>query len=284
VFKVSTWLIAAFSLSLSLASAAPGNNPTNPTLNQNVAAETAAQKNPVPPPLKAATPVQSPPPAATSAPAQAPEVPTTAPTTNPPQSQQAATTTPFINNQYVLTGSLKVNGYHPDDPTMVIVDKGSHSTYVLQLQNNQVTRVLTVSNAIGKEEKPTPPGRYYVLSKKQFPTWIPPKTIDKKQKPVPPYNETHKNPLGVAAIFLNKDELALHGTNDPREIRQSASHGCVRHSNSDISKVYGMVHKGDTVLIISEFRGTVLNKSDFKSRQAQAGNKAKTTDHKSKSK
>lgn len=276
MFKVSTWVIAAFFLSLSIASAAPVNNSTspttNPTSNQNVA--------PVP--------AHSHPPASTSAPAQAPKVPTTArgkaPATNPPQSQKAVTTTPFINNHYVLTGALKVNGYHLSDPTMVIVDKGSHSTYVLQLQNNQVTRVLTVSNAIGKEDKPTPPGRYYVLSKKQFPTWIPPKTIDKKQKPVPPYNETHKNPLGVAAIFLDKDQLALHGTNDPREIRQSASHGCVRHSNSDISKIYGMVHKGDTVLIIREFRGTVLNKSDFKSRQAKAGNKTKTTDHKSKSK
>ena len=188
-----------------------------------------------------------------------------------PEPAKAATATPFVHNHYVLTGALKVNGYHENDPTVVIVDKGSHSTYVLQLQNNQVTRVLTISNAIGSEEKPTPPGRYFVLSKKQFPTWIPPKTIDKKQKPVPPYNETHKNPLGVAALFLNKDELALHGTNDPKEIRQSASHGCIRHSNSDISRLYGMVHKGDTVMIIRQFRGTVLNKSDFKPRHVKTG-------------
>jgi lipoprotein-anchoring transpeptidase ErfK/SrfK len=238
VHKVSSWLIATFSLSMTMAYATPATNPNNPNNPQNTNAKASV----------------------------------------------AETTTPFINNHYVLTGSLKVNGYHPGDPTMVIVDKGSHSTYVLQLQNNQVTRVLTVSNAIGKEEKPTPPGRYFVLSKKQFPTWIPPKTIDKKQKPVPPYNETHKNPLGVAAIFLNKDELALHGTNDPHEIRQSASHGCVRHSNSDISKIYGMVHKGDTVLIIREFKGTVLNKSDFKSRQPGAEKKSNKAHHKSRSK
>ena len=75
----------------------------------------------------------------------------------------------------------------------------------------------------------------------------------------------------------------MHGTNDPSEIRQSASHGCVRHSNSDISKIYGMVHKGDTVLIIREFRGTVLNKSDFKSRQSGA-DKTDTAHDESKSK
>lgn len=177
---------------------------------------------------------------------------------------------PFTNNHYVLTGALKVNGYHPNDPTLIIVDKGSHFTYVLQLQNNEVVRVLTISNAIGSEDKPTPPGRYSILYKKQFPVWIPPKTIDKKQKKVGPYNETHKNPLGVAAIFLDRDQLALHGTNDPKEIRKSASHGCIRHSNSDISTLYGMVHKGDTVMIIRQFRGTVLNKSDFKIRQKKA--------------
>jgi lipoprotein-anchoring transpeptidase ErfK/SrfK len=187
----------------------------------------------------------------------------------PPAKANIASGTPFVHNHYVLTGSLKVNGYHPNDPTLVIVDKGSHSTYVLQLQNGEVTRVLTISNAIGSEEKPTPPGRYFVAIKKQFPTWIPPKTIDKKQTPVPPYNETHKNPLGVAAIYLDRDELALHGTNDPGEIRQSTSHGCVRHSNADISRLYGMVHKGDEVMIIRQFRGTVLNKSDFKSRHSK---------------
>ena len=177
---------------------------------------------------------------------------------------------PFTNNHYVLTGTMEMNGYHAEDPTLVIVDKGSHDTYVLQLQNDKVVRVLTVSNAIGKKDKPTPPGRYSVLYKKKFPQWIPPKSIDKKQKPVPPYNDTHKNPLGVAAIFLNKDELALHGTNDPKEIRKSASHGCVRHSNQDISKIYDMVDKGDTVMIIRQFRGTVLNKSDFKPRHKKS--------------
>jgi len=189
--------------------------------------------------------------------------------TSPPVKAKPASGTPFVHNHYVLTGSLKVNGYHPNDPTLVIVDKGSHSTYVLQLQKGEVTRVLTVSNTIGTEEKPTPPGRYFVAIKKQFPTWIPPKTIDKKQKPVPPYNETHKNPLGVAAIYLDRDELVLHGTNDPGEIRQSASHGCVRHSNADISRLYGMVHKGDEVMIIRQFRGTVLNKADFKIRHSK---------------
>jgi len=177
----------------------------------------------------------------------------------------------FINNHYVLGPVMKMNGYHSKEPTVIIVDKGSHFTHALQLQDRGVVRVLTISNAIGSEDKPTPPGRFIVTSKKKFPEWVPPKTIDPKQKRVKPYNVDKKNPLGVAGIFLNKYELALHGTNEPNKIRKSVSHGCIRHSNSDISKLYGMVRPGTPVYIVRKFRGTVLNKSDFGARKvAQA--------------
>ena len=186
---------------------------------------------------------------------------------------------PFINGHYALTGVIKMNGYRSNAPTVIVVDKGSHSTYVLQLQHlkgrDEVVRVMTLSNAIGTEDKPTPSGRYLVAMKKHFPVWVPPKTIDPKQKPVPPYNQTHKNPLGVAAIFLNGDELALHGTNDPKAIRTSASHGCIRHSNADISRLYGMVKRNTPVYIVREFRGTVLNRSDFIKEKPKAKGKSK---------
>ncbi len=174
---------------------------------------------------------------------------------------------PFIKGHYAMTGVMKTNGYRSDAPTVVVVDKGSHSTHIIQLQHlgrrDEIVRVMTVSNAIGTKDKPTPPGRYLVAMKKKYPVWVPTKEIDPKQKPVPPYNETHKNPLGVAAIYLDRDELALHGTNDPKAIRTSASHGCIRHSNADISRIFGMVKHNTPVYIVRQFRGTVLNRSDF---------------------
>jgi lipoprotein-anchoring transpeptidase ErfK/SrfK len=179
------------------------------------------------------------------------------------EAKEEANQAAFTNNHYVLTGSLPVNGYHKGAPVVVVVDKGSHSTYVLQLQGDHVARVLTVSNTIGSADKPTPPGRYTVLKKEMYPLWIPPVTIDPEQKPVQPYNLTHKNPLGVAAIYLDKFEIDLHGTNEPKLIRKSASHGCVRHSNADILRLFSMVNKGDVVYIVNKFRGKVLNKADF---------------------
>lgn len=174
----------------------------------------------------------------------------------------------FVNNHYVLGSVMKMNGYHSDQPTVVIVDKGSHFTYALQLQDRGVVRVLTISNAIGSQDKPTPSGRYVVTGKKQYPEWIVPKTIKSKKRKYAPYNKDRNNPLGVAAIYLNKYELLLHGTNQPNLIRKSVSHGCIRHSNSDISQLYGMVRTGTPVYVVRRFKGTVLNKSDFGARKA----------------
>lgn len=174
----------------------------------------------------------------------------------------------FRNSHYVLTPVMKMNGYHSTQPTVIIVDKGSHNTYALQLQDRGVVRVLTISNAIGTQDKPTPSGRYVVVAKKKYPEWIVPKTIKGKKRRYKPYNVDKNNPLGVAAIYLNKYEILLHGTNEPNMIRKSVSHGCVRHSNSDISQLYGMVRPGTPVYVVRRFRGTVLNKSDFSARRA----------------
>ncbi|HEY9772448.1 MAG TPA: L,D-transpeptidase [Planktothrix sp.] len=181
---------------------------------------------------------------------------------------------PFTNNHYVLTGTLPMNGFHKGAPTVVVVDKGSHFTYVLQLQNNKIVRVYTASNDIGNADKPTPPGRYTVVRKQMYPKWIPPKTI--KHAPVAPYNQTHKNPLGVAAIYLNKFDIDLHGTNEPNLIRKSTSHGCVRHSNGDILKLYGMINRGDVVYIVNKFRGKVLDRADFSKHGSKTKHVAQT--------
>ncbi len=174
---------------------------------------------------------------------------------------------PFVNGHYVLTGDFPVNGYHKDAPVVVIVDKSSHFTYALQLQDHKIVRILTISNAVGSADRPTPTGPYFVTQKKMYPVWVPPTSIDPKQKRVPPYNQTHKNPLGVAAIDLSKFDIELHGTNYPGAIRKSVSHGCIRHSNPDILKLYAIVNRGDRVYIVNKFRGKVLNQSDFISKK-----------------
>jgi lipoprotein-anchoring transpeptidase ErfK/SrfK len=206
-------------------------------------------------------------------PRQSTQNPATSPQTHAPKQDNSAaapsvshekTSGSFINNHFVIGKSLHKNGFHKGFPIVIVVDKGAHFTYVFQKQqNDKVVEVLRASNAVGSDDTPTPYGPYKVADKLKWPSWIPPKSIDPKQKAIPPYNKTHKNPLGVARITLNKFGISLHGTNDPKSLRKNVSHGCIRHSNQDIVKMFNMVEVGDTVLIVPKLAGTVIDKSDF---------------------
>jgi lipoprotein-anchoring transpeptidase ErfK/SrfK len=248
------------SLSTALGAPAPATTPAAPK----------AAAAPPPPPAPPTTHA----PAAPPAPGAAPPAPATVTPAGPAQSTQAkpaakavrhgAIDGSFTDGKLVLGKTIPVNGFHKGLPTLVLVDMGSHTTFVLQKQaNDRVVKVYSASDSVGSDKTPTPPGPYWVAVKLKFPCWLPPKDIDPKQKTVQPYNKDHKNPLGVARIGLNKWGINLHGTNQPGKIRQSISHGCIRHSNNDIMKIYDMVTIGTPVIIADQFVGTTFEKTSF---------------------
>lgn len=169
----------------------------------------------------------------------------------------------FVNGKLTLSSNIPVNGYHLGEPVVVIVDKGHHKTYVLQKQGSVVVKVFSTSNGTGKPTM-SPYGRFTVVDKLKWPSWIPPKSIDPKQKAFHPYNKDRKNPLGVARISLSKWGIVLHGTNDPSSVGKNVSHGCIRHSNNDIMQIYNMVSTGTPVYIVSNFAGKTIRQSDFR--------------------
>ncbi|MBU6453161.1 MAG: L,D-transpeptidase [Cyanobacteria bacterium REEB67] len=180
-----------------------------------------------------------------------------------------------------LGKTIPVNGFHKGAPTLVLVDMGSHTTYVLQEQSKgKITKVFSASDSVGSDKTPTPPGPYWVAVKLKYPCWLPPKDIDPKQKTIKPYNVDRKNPLGVARIGLNKWGINLHGTNQPGSIRKSISHGCIRHSNHDISQIYNMVEIGTPVIIADKFAGEELSQASFE-KHGQRQNHSKKASRKS---
>lgn len=154
--------------------------------------------------------------------------------------------------------------FKANEPVVIVVDKQHTQTYAFQNDGQQLFIVYEADNAIGKEESPTPPGPYTVVSKAQQPVWTPPKSIDPKQKKVQPFNKDKNNPLGVAAIRLNKWNIVMHGTNAPSVIGTDASHGCIRHRNDDIERLYKVVDKGTHVIVTDHLEGTTISKGMFK--------------------
>lgn len=60
------------------------------------------------------------------------------------------------------------------------------------------------------------------------------------------------NPVGVAWIDINREHYGLHGTPEPRSIGRSASHGCVRLTNWDITRLLAFVAPGTPVVFSDE--------------------------------
>ena len=56
------------------------------------------------------------------------------------------------------------------------------------------------------------------------------------------------NPVGVVWIGINVPHYGIHGTPEPGRIGHSASHGCVRMTNWDATRVADLVRDGTPVV------------------------------------
>jgi lipoprotein-anchoring transpeptidase ErfK/SrfK len=168
----------------------------------------------------------------------------------------------LLDSSLELSATIKT-GTPQKAPMIVVVDQGQHVTHVLQNQNGDLVEVFRAANTTGKKSTPTPNGRMQVADKRWDPEWKPPVSIDAQQKKVESYSKDKHNPLGVAWLGLNQGCIGLHGTNDPAKIGRCASHGCVRHRNEDIKKLYGLVPVGTPVYIVAKYTGTRLQSDDL---------------------
>jgi len=103
-------------------------------------------------------------------------------------------------------------------------------------------------------------GRAEVGAMKEWPTWMPTASIMERWPQFKVYIQhgplqgQWDNPLGARALYLfqgNHDTLIrIHGTNEPSEIGQHVSSGCIRMRNMDAIDLYNRVRIGTPVLVI----------------------------------
>ena len=90
-------------------------------------------------------------------------------------------------------------------------------------------------------------GRYYQ------PAWSPPNDVRRDHPELPNViaGGDPSNPMGAAAITLEKSEIAIHGTAAKmrKSIGTAASYGCVRMYNEDVMDLYGRVSVGALVIM-----------------------------------
>ncbi|MGH8907266.1 MAG: L,D-transpeptidase family protein [Egibacteraceae bacterium] len=129
--------------------------------------------------------------------------------------------------------------------TVLLLRQREHRLYLYR--NGVITHSWVVATGTG--DYPTPTGQYEVAQKRSMPTWVNPAPEGwGKDLPasIPP---GVGNPLGVRALnWSDVSGIRFHGTSDIGSLGSSASHGCVRLSNSDVVELYDLVDVGATIV------------------------------------
>jgi lipoprotein-anchoring transpeptidase ErfK/SrfK len=97
-------------------------------------------------------------------------------------------------------------------------------------------------------------GETRVEGKYMHPDWSPPAIVRRDHPELPaliPGTSPH-NPMGVAAITLQRNEVAIHGTNAHmrHSVGTAASYGCIRMYNEDVLDLFSRVDVGTPVYAI----------------------------------
>jgi lipoprotein-anchoring transpeptidase ErfK/SrfK len=92
-----------------------------------------------------------------------------------------------------------------------------------------------------------------VARKAEWPDWVPPPEMIKRQQYLPRWVAGGPgNPLGARAMYLGETQYRIHGTNDPTTIGKKVSSGCVRLTNEDVIDLYGRTSLGTKVVVLPE--------------------------------
>jgi lipoprotein-anchoring transpeptidase ErfK/SrfK len=154
----------------------------------------------------------------------------------------------------IPTTRNKVTYVTSERPGTIIVDTGPRNLYYVLPGNEAIQyRVATGAEAYGWT------GRASVGEMKEWPTWMPTASIMERWPEFRAYiahgplEGRWDNPLGARALYLfqgNHDTLyRIHGTNEPSEIGQAVSSGCIRMRDYDVIDLYSRVHIGTPVVV-----------------------------------
>jgi lipoprotein-anchoring transpeptidase ErfK/SrfK len=90
-----------------------------------------------------------------------------------------------------------------------------------------------------------------VERKAEWPDWIPPEEMLRRQPYLPRFMAGGPgNPLGARAMYLGGTVYRIHGTNAPSTIGKQVSSGCIRMLNEDVIDLYARVNVGTKVVVL----------------------------------
>jgi len=125
-------------------------------------------------------------------------------------------------------------------------------TIVISMRQRKLYFVLPDGRAIQYPVAVAKPGKEW-LGEYFHPHWAPPSVVKHDHPELPNFipGGSPRNPMGVAAMVLHRDQIAIHGTTARMRasIGTRASYGCIRMLNEDVADLYGRVDVGTEVVM-----------------------------------
>jgi lipoprotein-anchoring transpeptidase ErfK/SrfK len=139
-------------------------------------------------------------------------------------------------------------------PGTIVIDTPARNLYfVLPGHRAMMYKVAVGTEAYGWT------GRARIGRTAEWPQWMPTADIMERWPEFKAYIAhgplagAYDNPLSARALYLyqgNRDTLyRIHGTNEPSEIGQAVSSGCIRMRDLDVIDLYNRVHVGTPVIV-----------------------------------
>jgi lipoprotein-anchoring transpeptidase ErfK/SrfK len=132
-------------------------------------------------------------------------------------------------------------------PGTIVVKTSERSLYYVVGSGHAIRYPVGVGKA-GK----TWAGSAYIQGKYIRPAWSPPDEIKHDKPGIPDVipGGSSRNPMGAAALVLDRGQYAIHGTNSPGSIGHFVSYGCIRMYNADIMDLFDRVSVGTSVVVL----------------------------------
>ncbi|ACL60062.1 L,D-transpeptidase [Methylobacterium nodulans] len=131
-------------------------------------------------------------------------------------------------------------------PGSIVVRTGERRLYFVNGDGTAIRYPIAVGK-LGKQWT----GLAHIEGKYVQPAWAPPAEVKRDNPRLPRIiaGGSPHNPMGAAALTLDRGEYAIHGTNRPSSIGTFASYGCIRMYNQDVVDLYSRVEVGTPVIV-----------------------------------
>ena len=104
--------------------------------------------------------------------------------------------------------------------------------------DGQVVETYAVS--VGTDRNPTPPGDFKIRKVIWNPAWKPPDAKWARGKTAKPPGHPD-NPMKRVKMFFKEPDYYIHGTGDEDSLGKAESHGCIRMSPDDVTRLAQLV-------------------------------------------